>query len=273
MYTSIEDKTVADLLWASRYLGTSSEALEKHGSPYWQTVRSQDMLSKCFCYHCSGGITGLMVALAASCTVQRESLNFHWLCQLTGAELEQHFDPKTVITEGLFPPALLTKSMLKACCFPFLAWHKVLACLPCWTSFESWQCGQYPLCWVLSLLTTEGEGSSWVLIIQQLSPQHLLLSGSGSIWSAGKLADTPSRASSPGTGVFCCWVAESIWYLPGWQKHGVLKTWSLRENMRFVWLRSNESATVWQCNTGNSYFLGERSVHKISGSVRNSVLL
>lgn len=67
-----------------------------------------------------------------------------------------------LITEGLFPPALLTESMLKACCLPFLAWHKILARLPCWTSYESWQCGQYLLCWVLPLLTTEGEESSWV---------------------------------------------------------------------------------------------------------------
>lgn len=44
--------------------------------------------------------------------------------------------------------------MLKACCLPY-ACHKMLACLSCCTSSESWQCGWYLLCQVLSLLTIE----------------------------------------------------------------------------------------------------------------------
>lgn len=161
VYTSIEYTTAAELLWASNYSSTSSEALEKHCSLGSQTDHGT-------CNQNTSVITALegsllcVAALAASCTVQRGSLNCHWLCQLTGAQLEQHPDPETTTTEGLFPPALLTKSILKAYCLPFLAWQKVLACLPCWTSSESWQWGQYLLSWILSLLTIEGEESSWV---------------------------------------------------------------------------------------------------------------
>lgn len=125
------------------------------------TNRSQDTKSKYLCCHCSGGIAALFGSTGSELHSPEGSLSCHWLCQLTGAQVEQHSDPKTN-HEGLFPPALLTESMLKACCLPFLAWHKILARLPCWTSSESWQCGQYLLCWVLPLLTTEGEESSWV---------------------------------------------------------------------------------------------------------------
>lgn len=134
VYTSIEHTAAADLLWTSNYSSTSSEGLEEHGSLYWKADHRT-------CNQNTSVITALegsllrLAALAESCTVQRESLSCHWLCQLTGAQLEQHSDPKTVITEGLFLPAPLTKSMLKACCLPFLAWQKILACLPCWTSW------------------------------------------------------------------------------------------------------------------------------------------
>lgn len=94
VYTSIEYTTTADLLWAPNYSSTSSEALEKHGSLYWQTDHRTHNQNTCVVTALEGSLLCL-AALAASCTVQRGSLSYHWLRQLTGAQLEQHSDPKT----------------------------------------------------------------------------------------------------------------------------------------------------------------------------------
>lgn len=120
------------------------------------------MYSKYFCYHCSGGFAALFGSTGSELLSPEGIPELPWTSPAVSAQLEQPSDPETVITEGLFPPALLTKSTLKACCLPFLACQKILACLPGWTSSESWQCGQYLLSWAPSLLTTEGAESSWV---------------------------------------------------------------------------------------------------------------
>lgn len=215
-----------------------------------------------------------MAALAASCTVHRGSLNCHWLCQLTGAQLEQHPDPETITTEGSFTPALLTKSILKAYCLPFLAWQKVLACLPYWTSSESWQWGQYLLSWVLSLLTTEGEESSWVAHYPAIKSTSLAVVGIRIYMKCWQTCRCTKDSIPTKDKCVLLLGSRNIGYLPGWQKHGLLKTWSQREYEVYV------AEIIWV-----SYSLAmqhrqflllvrrERYAHKISGSVRSSVLL
>lgn len=100
-------------------------------------------------------IAALFGRICSKLQSRGDPLNWRSLRQLTCTQFGLRFDPKTVTTERLYLPDLTT-SMPKACCFPFLAWHKILAYLLGWTSSKSWQCGWYLLCRVLSLLTIEG---------------------------------------------------------------------------------------------------------------------
>lgn len=157
-------------------------------------------------------------------------------------------------------------SIPKACCLPFLAWHKILACLPHWTSSRSWQCGWYLLCQVLSLLTIEGKGEQLrgSLATKTTALAVVRISIHTKCW----------KASSPGIGMFCCWGVESIWDLPGRQKHGLLNTWSQREYevcvVEIKWVRYGLAMRHRQFLLPDRR---ERSLRKITGSVRISALL
>lgn len=272
VHISIEHTTAADLLWASSYSSTSIEALEKQCSLDWQIDHRR----------CNKN-TSVTAALEESLLVWH---HWQWAAQPRGdpwtaidfaSWLVLHLnnsDPKTIITEGLFLPALPTKSMLKACCLSFLVWQKVLACLSCWTSSEVWHCGQYLLSWVLSLLTTEGEESSWVAHYPATKSTAFAVVGIRIHMKCWKACRHAKERILTKNRYALLLVVESIGYLPGWQKHGLLTTWSQREYEVCV---AEIKWVSYSLAMQHRQFLlpvrRERPVHKISGSVRSSVLL